>query len=89
MLKRHPLVVDACVIGIPDERTGERIVAAVETVSGAALPSEAEIIEHVKATLSHYKAPKAIRFVAIGRAANGKMEYARHKAEAIAWADGT
>ena len=89
VLKRHPLVVDACVIGIPDERTGERIVAAVETVSGAALPSEAEIIEHVKATLSHYKAPKAIRFVAIGRAANGKMEYARHKAEAIAWADGT
>ena len=87
VLKRHPLVVDACVVGIPDDRTGERIVAAVETVPGAELPTEDEIIEHVKATLSHYKAPRGVRFVStIGRAANGKMEYARHKAEAIAWA---
>ena len=87
VLKRHPLVVDACVVGIPDDRAGERIVAAVETAPGAELPSEEEIIEHVKATLSHYKAPRGVRFVTtIGRAANGKMEYARHKAEAIAWA---
>ena len=79
VLKRHPLVVDACVVGIPDDRTGERIIAAVETMPGADLPSEAEIIEH-------YKAPKGVRFVVtIGRAANGKMEYSRHKAEAIAW----
>jgi len=87
VLKRHEAVVDACVVGIPDDRTGERIIAAVETVPGAPLPTEEEIIEHVKATLSHYKAPKGVRFVdTIGRAANGKMEYARHKAEAIAWA---
>ena len=90
MLKRHPLVVDACVVGIPDDRTGERIIAAVETMPGADLPSEAEIIEHVKAALSHYKAPKGVRFVVtIGRAANGKMEYSRHKAEAIAWVAGS
>jgi fatty-acyl-CoA synthase len=86
VLKRHPLVVDACVVGIPDERTGERIIAAVETTPGTAAPSEDEVIEHVKANLSHYKAPKGVRFVdTIGRAANGKMEYARHKAEAIEW----
>ena len=90
VLKRHPLVVDACVVGIPDDRTGERIIAAVETMPGADLPSEAEIIEHVKAALSHYKAPKGVRFVVtIGRAANGKMEYSRHKAEAIAWVAGS
>ena len=87
VLKRHPSIVDACVVGIPDERTGERIVAAVELAEDGATPSADEVIAHVKEHLSHYKAPRQVRFVeTIGRAANGKMEYGRHKAEAVEWA---
>lgn len=87
VLKRHASIVDACVVGIPDDRTGERIVAAVELAKQTAAPSADDVIAHVKQHLSHYKAPRQIRFVStIGRAANGKMEYGRHKAEAIEWA---
>lgn len=89
VLKRHASIVDACVVGIPDDRTGERVVAAVECSAVSDAPTEGEVIAHVKDHLSHYKAPRQVRFVStIGRAANGKMEYGRHKAEAIEWAEG-
>jgi fatty-acyl-CoA synthase len=89
VLKRHEAVVDACVVGIPDRRTGERVVAAVELEQGSSVGAD-ELIEHVRAHLAHYKAPRAIRFVeTIGRSPAGKMDYSRHKAEAMAWAAGT
>ena len=45
-----------------------------------------ELIEHVKSKLASYKAPRAVRVVeTIGRAVNGKMDYARHQREAIEW----
>jgi len=82
-LKRHPAVADACVVGVPSERFGSAVVAAVECVEGATV-DEAELIAFVKSHLAHYKAPRAIRFVAtIGRAVNGKMDYARHTSEAV------
>ena len=87
-LKRHPSVVDACVVGVPDSRFGERVVAAVELRDGATF-DESELIAHTKDQLAHYKAPRHIRVVAtLGRAANGKMDYARHKSEAADWFEG-
>ena len=86
VLKRHDSVADACVMGVPDERTGERVIAAIELHPGAETPTVDEMIAHVKATLSSYKAPRQIRVVeTIGRSPSGKMDYGRHKAEAIAW----
>jgi fatty-acyl-CoA synthase len=92
VLKRHPAVVDAIVVGVPHERFGEQIVAAVELgpayASGGPTPApaEQELIEHVKSSLAHYKAPRRVRTVdTIGRAPNGKLDYGRHRREAVDW----
>jgi 3-oxocholest-4-en-26-oate---CoA ligase len=85
-LKTHPAVRDAVVVGVPDPKYGERVVAVVEpeTDQTSDLPSELELIEHVKQRLAHYKAPRRVRTVpTIGRAPNGKVDYKRHRAEAI------
>ncbi len=86
VLKRHPAVRDAVAVGIPDNRFGEAIAAVVELrPHGEA--TERELIDHVKAHLAAYKAPRAVRFVeTIGRAPTGKVDYARHRAETEAWA---
>ena len=84
-LKTHPAVADACVVGTPSDKYGSQVVAAVEFHVGQSA-SEAELIEHVKSRLASYKAPRAVRIVeTIGRAVNGKMDYARHQREAVEW----
>ena len=81
-LKHHPTVADAAVVGLPDERFGEAITALVEAHVGAVI-NEADLIAYVKLHLAAYKAPKRVFTVAsIGRAANGKLDYKRLKAEA-------
>ena len=83
-LKTHDAVRDAVVIGIPHPTYGEQVVAVVEHDDGALQPSEAELIDHVKARLASYKAPRRIRTVpTIGRAANGKVDYNRHRSESM------
>jgi acyl-CoA synthetase (AMP-forming)/AMP-acid ligase II len=82
-LKTHPTVRDAVCVGVPDEKWGEAITAMVELHPGAAL-DEADVIAHVKGRLAPYKAPKRVLQVpTIGRAANGKVDYRRLKAEAV------
>jgi fatty-acyl-CoA synthase len=84
VLKTHPSIADAVVVGIPDERFGETIVAMVEPVATASVP-EAEAIAHVKARLAAYKAPRYVISVdGLRRDSNGKADYRRLKAEAIA-----
>jgi acyl-CoA synthetase (AMP-forming)/AMP-acid ligase II len=81
-LKLHPSVADAAVVGLPDERFGEAITALVEPAAGATIDA-AELIQHVRTTLAAYKSPKRIIVVdTIGRAANGKLDYKRLKADA-------
>jgi acyl-CoA synthetase (AMP-forming)/AMP-acid ligase II len=88
-LKLHPAVLDAAVVGLPDERYGEAINAVVEPVDGATIDPD-ELIEHVKSRLARYKAPKAVHVVdSIGRAVNGKLDYRRVKALASRRSVGT
>ena len=83
-LKQHPAVRDAVAVGIPDERFGETICAVVEAAPGFA-PSLAELSDHVKAHLAHYKAPRHLVVVdTIGRAPNGKVDYRRLTGVAVA-----
>jgi fatty-acyl-CoA synthase len=83
-LKTHAAVGDAVVVGIPHATYGEQIVAVVELTEGAEPPTEAALIDHVKARLASYKAPRRVRVVStIGRAPNGKVDYKRHRAESI------
>jgi 3-oxocholest-4-en-26-oate---CoA ligase len=80
-LKRHPAVRDACVVGLPDPRFGERICAVVELQPRASEPSLPELAAHVKDQLSDYKAPRNLVIVdSVGRAPNGKLDYAAIKA---------
>jgi len=83
ILKTHPEVHDAVVVGVPDEKFGEAITGVVEPAPGAS-PGADELIAHVKAALAHYKAPKTVLFVdTIGRAPNGKVDYRRMKQHAL------
>jgi len=76
VLKLHPSVADAAVVGLPDERFGEAVNALVEPHHGVAV-DPAVLIAHVKERLAAYKAPKRIVAVpSVGRAANGKLDYA-------------
>jgi long-chain acyl-CoA synthetase len=62
VLFTHPKVLEACVIGVPDEYSGERIKAYVVLKSGETATSE-EMIEFCKQNLVKYKVPKYIEFV--------------------------
>jgi len=74
-LKLHPSVDDAAVVGLPDEKWGAAINALVELAPDAVLDTDA-LVDHVKANLAAYKAPKRIMSIeTVGRAANGKLDY--------------
>ncbi|MGD0880719.1 MAG: AMP-binding protein [Acidimicrobiales bacterium] len=88
VVKTVPDVLDAVVVGIPNDRFGEEIVAVVQLSPGVAEGSVSSdsVIEHVKAHLSGYKAPRRVRFVeTIGRSPSGKVDYARHRSETAEW----
>ncbi|MGY6499907.1 MAG: AMP-binding protein [Acidimicrobiales bacterium] len=82
VLKLHPGVADAAVVGVPDERFGESIVALVEPVADEI--SESDLIGFVKLRLAAFKAPKRIVTVpSLQRAANGKLDYSSLTAVAL------
>ena len=75
-LKQHPDVVDALVVGLPDEKWGQSITAVVQLVPGVAL-DEPALRAFVQGRIAGYKVPK--RILARGdleRAPNGKANYA-------------
>ena len=82
-LKLHGSVADAAVVGVPDEKWGEAITALVEPREGHVVEPD-ELIAHVKSRLAAYKAPKRVLITdAIGRAANGKLDYKALRADAV------
>ena len=75
VLRSHPDVFDCVVVGVPDTRWGEMVVALVQTANGAALDDVA-LTAHCRATLAGYKVPK--RFVVLDslqRSPAGKANY--------------
>jgi acyl-CoA synthetase (AMP-forming)/AMP-acid ligase II len=57
---RHPAVLEAAVVGIPDTSWGEIVCAALRVGPGASLPSTAELRAHLTPLLAHYKHPRLV-----------------------------
>jgi fatty-acyl-CoA synthase len=75
VIKTHPDVADALVVGIPDERFGQRVTAVVAPANPGTDVVDA-INEYLKERLAGYKCPRVVAQVdAIRRAANGKPDY--------------
>jgi len=75
-LKTHNSVEDALVVGLPDERWGQRIVGVVQLSIRAELDQLA-LQQHVRQSLAGYKVPKEIFAIDdLGRGPNGKADYA-------------
>jgi o-succinylbenzoate---CoA ligase len=74
-LAGHPAVADCAVFGVPDERLGQRVVAAVVVRSGRAAPTLAELRSHVAQTLDSTAAPRELHVVdGIPRRGIGKVD---------------
>jgi acyl-CoA synthetase (AMP-forming)/AMP-acid ligase II len=76
VLKSMTAIDDAIVIGAPDERYGQQVVAIVATRAGADAPTVDDLREHCRDRLAGYKAPRAVLVVAeVHRSPSGKADY--------------
>ncbi|MFC4009298.1 AMP-binding protein [Nonomuraea purpurea] len=74
-LMSHPAVREAAVVARSDAYWGEVPVAYVSLADGAGA-AEDELIEHVRARLAHFKAPKAVFFCELPKTSTGKVQKA-------------
>ncbi len=73
ILYQIPQILETAVFGIPDEKWGEAVHAAVVLKEGQSI-SEEEIIRFCKMNLARYKAPKSISFLPqLPRTGSGKL----------------
>jgi fatty-acyl-CoA synthase len=72
-LYRHPAVLAAAVVAKPDPKWGETPCAFVELKPGASATEE-EIIEHCRAHLARFKAPRAVVFGPLPKTSTGKIQ---------------
>jgi acyl-CoA synthetase (AMP-forming)/AMP-acid ligase II len=74
-LKAHAGVFDALVVGLPDERWGERVTAVVSLRQGATASPE-DLQAHCRNHIAGYKVPKSVHFVdQVPRQPSGKPDY--------------
>ncbi len=74
-LKSHGDVFDALVIGVHDERLGQRVAALVQPREGQALDLAA-LDAHLRGQIAGYKVPRSLWLVdSVGRTAAGKADY--------------
>jgi acyl-CoA synthetase (AMP-forming)/AMP-acid ligase II len=74
-LLAHPDVTDASVVGVPDEKWGERVMAVVAT--GSTALTAAELRDAVRSRLAGYKVPRGIVLLpSLPRTPAGKLELA-------------
>jgi len=73
-LYQHPAVSEVAVIGIPDAKWGETVKALVVLRSGSAA-TDAELIEHCRSRLAHFKCPTSVELrESLPRTATGKLQ---------------
>jgi long-chain acyl-CoA synthetase len=79
-LAGHPAVVEAAVIGVPDDKYGERVHAVVVLAEGAAA-DEAALMAHCRARIGGFKIPRSFEFIAeLPKTGAGKVRKAELRA---------
>jgi acyl-CoA synthetase (AMP-forming)/AMP-acid ligase II len=74
-VKSHPSIYDAVVVGVPDDRWGQRVVAVVQLREDTA-PSLEEVQEHCRTKIAGYKVPRELHPVdQVVRSPSGKPDY--------------
>jgi acyl-CoA synthetase (AMP-forming)/AMP-acid ligase II len=82
-IRSHPGVFDAVVVGVPDERWGERVTAVVQPRPGVSLSLE-QLDEHCRGQVSGYKLPRSLTLVdELVRQPSGKPDYRWAKSVAM------
>ncbi|HEY2427354.1 MAG TPA: acyl-CoA synthetase [Acidimicrobiales bacterium] len=89
VLKSHPDILDAVVVGVPDERWGERVVAVVTTRPGSD-PTLEDVQGHARQHLAGYKVPRQLCPVdEMVRSPAGKADYRWARETAANLSEGT
>jgi acyl-CoA synthetase (AMP-forming)/AMP-acid ligase II len=74
-LRSHPGVYDAVVVGVPDERWGQRVAAVVQPQPAATLTLD-ELSAHCASRIARYKLPRELHLVeSMQRSPAGKADY--------------
>ena len=81
-VRAHPGVFDAVVVGVPDDRFGQRVVALVKMRAGAPELTLEALQEHCRSKIAGYKVPRALLVGDAPRTNTNKPDYAT--AQAIA-----
>jgi len=83
VLRKHPAVYDAVVVGTPDDRFGEQVTAVIQPRAGEKL-DEAELADFAGQVLARYKLPRTIVLVdEMVRSPSGKPDYRWARARGI------
>ena len=81
VLVSHPKIMDAAVVGVPDEEWGQEPMALLVVKEGKTV-SESEVIEYCRQKLASFKRPRKVKFLdSLGRNAMGKLSRKKLLAE--------
>ncbi|SNC62603.1 fatty-acyl-CoA synthase [Marinobacter sp. es.048] len=81
-LLHHPAVLSAAVVGLPDDRWGESVVAVLELRPGLEVTAE-DVRSVVRSRIAAYKCPKTILFDELPRTASGKVQRSKLRKQII------
>lgn len=85
-LYTHPAVLEAAVIGVPDEKWGEAVHAVVVCKPGMSVSAD-ELIEHTRTQIAGYKIPRSIEFAAEALPKSGAGKILKRNLREKYWAN--